>query len=72
MTNQNMGQGYVAGANSAGNDDSVSTRYALLTRLAELDLELAKNGTAVGMAVELLFPEETTGFTSVAAAAKQR
>jgi hypothetical protein len=41
------------------NDDPVSWRYALLTKLAALDVELARNATAMGMPASLLFPDET-------------
>jgi hypothetical protein len=54
--------------NSTCMNDPISSRYLLLARLAELDLELAKSATAAGMAADLLFPAETPGFTSVVSA----
>lgn len=48
-------------ANAIGNSQATSP-YALLTRMAELDVEFAKQATAVGMAVELLFPDDSMAF----------
>ena len=69
---KNMGQSQgpqnqvsVAKRNSVGNG-AVGSHYAMLTRLAELDVELAKNATKAGVAIDLSFPKETVGFASVA------
>ena len=40
--------------------------YALLTRMAELDVELAKQASAVGIAADLLFPDDPSAFVTVA------
>jgi hypothetical protein len=69
MTNTGQGQGSqnrisVRKRNSVGNG-AVGSHYAMLTRLAELDVELAKNATSAGIAVDLSFPKETVGFVSV-------
>jgi hypothetical protein len=46
------------------NLDSVSSYYALLLRLAALDVELANSAVQTGIAVDLTFPKDATGFAS--------
>jgi hypothetical protein len=57
------GQGYLANVNAAG-ANRASSQYALLIRMAELDVELARSATAVGVAVKLLSTEDIAAFGS--------
>jgi len=54
---------------SMGQGDS---RYALLVKFAELDAELAKRASALGLAVDLFFPDDFVGFETTFASQKQQ
>lgn len=66
MNNDNTyrGQAPLPITNSMNNSLG-SNHYALLSRLAELDAEIAQSASKLGIAVDLLFPKDTPGFTSV-------
>lgn len=65
MISNTPGQEFFCNVNSVGNNRNLSP-YALLTRMAELDVELAKQASAVGIAADLLFPDDPSAFVTVA------
>ena len=65
MTSNTPAQRYIFNSNAVGGNQSASP-YALLALMAELDAELAKQATAVGVAVELLFSDDLGVSTIVA------
>lgn len=46
------------------NSVNVGSHYALLLRLAALDVELADHAVQTGVAIDLTFPKDVTGFAS--------
>jgi hypothetical protein len=65
MSTNTPAQKYICNVNAGGSNQAGSP-YALLTRIAELDVELAKQATAVGLAVKLLFPDDPSTFLTAA------
>jgi hypothetical protein len=50
------GQPKFLAPNTSGNVNQECLHHSLLLRLAELDVQLAQQGTSIGMAAQLVFP----------------